>query len=284
MKSTDFLKEEFDRLEYDDEAGMAKSNLHTIVRAATDLEQRIGDDENLPEWCQEKIAIVKEQLVTVWDYIVSQHEMHGGSGSGSGSEYEFSLESIEKQFDALLNEDDQVDEGVKSKLAAAALAGAIGANAAAPAHADMWDRVMAPVNKVYQVQRDVQNTGREIGRVVSKQADRVGRDLEKIPVFNIDQIGRQVRGTEPIPVAASPEEIARQQQNAERQAELDRSREQQRQERSVRGMQETTSAGVATTMAVGQGPKVGTLFGGSYSQKLPKRRVKKESMIKRPNV
>ncbi len=58
--------------EYDDEAGSAESNLHTIARAAQGLIDTIGEDENLPEWAQEKIAKVEGMLVAVWDYLESQ--------------------------------------------------------------------------------------------------------------------------------------------------------------------------------------------------------------------
>lgn len=60
--------------EYDDEAGMAKSNLLTIARAARGLLGTIEDRDNLPEWAQEKIAKVEGMLVNVWDYLQSQKE------------------------------------------------------------------------------------------------------------------------------------------------------------------------------------------------------------------
>jgi hypothetical protein len=60
--------------EYDDEAGMAHGNLHTIARAAQGLLDTIEDKENLPEWAQEKIAKVEGMLVAVWDYLLSQEE------------------------------------------------------------------------------------------------------------------------------------------------------------------------------------------------------------------
>jgi len=58
--------------EYDDEAGMAKTNLVTIARAAQGLLDTIDDQENLPEWVQEKIAKVQGMMVTAWDYLESQ--------------------------------------------------------------------------------------------------------------------------------------------------------------------------------------------------------------------
>lgn len=60
--------------EYNDEAGMAQTNLHTIARAAKGLLATIDDKENLPEWVQEKIAKVQGMLVSAWDYLKSQEE------------------------------------------------------------------------------------------------------------------------------------------------------------------------------------------------------------------
>ena len=72
MKTKDFIKEDYE--EYNDEAGMVKSNLHTIIRSAEELEQLIHDNENMAEWAQEKLAIVKSMIVTVKDYVASEHE------------------------------------------------------------------------------------------------------------------------------------------------------------------------------------------------------------------
>jgi hypothetical protein len=58
--------------EYDDEAGMAHSNLHTIARAAQGLLDTIEDNDNLPEWVQEKIAKVEGMLTTALNYLQSQ--------------------------------------------------------------------------------------------------------------------------------------------------------------------------------------------------------------------
>ena len=58
--------------EYNDEAGMAQGNLHTIAQAAQGLLDTIDDQDNLPEWVQEKIAKVEGMLVNVWNYLQSQ--------------------------------------------------------------------------------------------------------------------------------------------------------------------------------------------------------------------
>lgn len=60
--------------EYDDEAGMAKSNLRTMSRAVNGLLDTIGDNDNLPEWAQEKIAKAEMMVTSVWDYLLSQKE------------------------------------------------------------------------------------------------------------------------------------------------------------------------------------------------------------------
>jgi hypothetical protein len=58
--------------EYDDEAGMADNNLETLQRAVQGIDDLIQSGDNLPEWCQEKIAVAKSMLVAVWDYMYSE--------------------------------------------------------------------------------------------------------------------------------------------------------------------------------------------------------------------
>jgi hypothetical protein len=58
--------------EYDDEAGMADNNLETLARAVEGIDDLIQSGDNLPEWCQEKIAVAKSMLVAVWDYMYSE--------------------------------------------------------------------------------------------------------------------------------------------------------------------------------------------------------------------
>jgi hypothetical protein len=67
------VTENFDA-EYDDEAGMADNNLETLKRAVAGIDDVIQTGDNLPEWCQEKIAVAKSMLVTVWDYMLSEKE------------------------------------------------------------------------------------------------------------------------------------------------------------------------------------------------------------------
>jgi hypothetical protein len=63
-----------EQAEYNDEAGMTKDSLHTIVRNAKELERALRSNENLPEWVQEKIGQIKGMMTSVTDYIISTHE------------------------------------------------------------------------------------------------------------------------------------------------------------------------------------------------------------------
>jgi hypothetical protein len=65
------MAEDYDG-EYDDEAGMAQGSLHTLQNAVEGLQQVIDAGDNLPEWCQEKISLAEDYLVTVWDYLQSE--------------------------------------------------------------------------------------------------------------------------------------------------------------------------------------------------------------------
>ena len=64
--------ENYDSKEYNDEAGMVDNNLETIKRAAEELDEILGQDDNMAEWAQEKLAVVKSMLVAVKDYVTSQ--------------------------------------------------------------------------------------------------------------------------------------------------------------------------------------------------------------------
>lgn len=68
--------------EYDDEAGMADNNLKTLARAVEGIDDVISAGDNLPEWCQEKIAVAKSMLVAVWDYMKSEENTEQGVAEG----------------------------------------------------------------------------------------------------------------------------------------------------------------------------------------------------------
>jgi hypothetical protein len=61
-----------DEGEYDYEGDMAKSQLRTILDAAQELHDQLGDEDNLPEWVQSKITLAKEYIDTARDYMKSE--------------------------------------------------------------------------------------------------------------------------------------------------------------------------------------------------------------------
>ena len=107
--------------EYDDEAGMAHGSLHTLKRAVDGLMSTIEDKENLPEWCQEKISLAEDYLVTVWDYLQSE-EAQGTvdeSRYRSHDPYRDDLEASRSGFGRREREDDEyhVPDPVDNRIA-----------------------------------------------------------------------------------------------------------------------------------------------------------------------
>jgi hypothetical protein len=82
--------------EYDDEAGMADNNLETLKRAVDGIDNVIQTGDNLPEWCQEKIAVAKSMLVTVWDYMLSEKDSEHAVAEASALE-KFRKASAERE-------------------------------------------------------------------------------------------------------------------------------------------------------------------------------------------
>jgi hypothetical protein len=63
-----------DQGEYDQEGDMLKDNLMTIEREAKDLVDSIHNNENLPEWVEDKVSQAKGMIVAVAEYMKTQHE------------------------------------------------------------------------------------------------------------------------------------------------------------------------------------------------------------------
>jgi len=85
--------------EYNDEAGMADNNLETLERAVRGIDDLIQAGDNLPEWCQEKIAVAKSMLVAVWDYMESEE----------------ASEEVDPEIDAMFEAMDQLAEELAVK-------------------------------------------------------------------------------------------------------------------------------------------------------------------------
>ena len=72
----DRIKENDDKdaSEYDQEGDMAKGQLRTMMSAAKELENMLGDDDNLPEWVQSKITKATDYIDSVRDYLKSERD------------------------------------------------------------------------------------------------------------------------------------------------------------------------------------------------------------------
>ena len=66
--------EPHDSGEYDHEGEMAKDDIKTIVRHAQALEKILGDNDNLPEWVQSKLAKIESMMTAVDDYMQNQQD------------------------------------------------------------------------------------------------------------------------------------------------------------------------------------------------------------------
>jgi hypothetical protein len=68
-----------DQGEYDQEGEMAKDSIMTVVRHAQALEKILGDNDNLPEWVQSKLAKIESMMSAVDDYMQNQQDDDMGS-------------------------------------------------------------------------------------------------------------------------------------------------------------------------------------------------------------
>jgi hypothetical protein len=62
-----------------EQAGMIRSNLHSIFTKANDMYEMIGENDSLPEWLQEKIAVADHMIGSAYDYLsheYADHEIH----------------------------------------------------------------------------------------------------------------------------------------------------------------------------------------------------------------
>jgi len=73
--------------EYDNEGGMAKGQLKTMIDAAQQLHDMLSDDENMPEWVQSKITKATDYIDTARDYMKSQDGDEAGQQEACWSDY-----------------------------------------------------------------------------------------------------------------------------------------------------------------------------------------------------
>lgn len=87
--------------EYDDEAGMADNNLETLKKAVAGIDELIHPGDNLPEWCQEKIAVATSMLVTIWNYMQGEEEHEVSETKKSHKRPKYSLKAKGSTLDPI---------------------------------------------------------------------------------------------------------------------------------------------------------------------------------------
>ena len=63
-----------DQGEYDQEGDMAKDDIKTIMRHAQALSKVLGDNDNLPEWVQSKLAKIEGMMISIDEYMQNQED------------------------------------------------------------------------------------------------------------------------------------------------------------------------------------------------------------------
>jgi len=75
MKTFSQVREAYkDPGEYDYEGEMAKVQLRAMVDQASDLVDKFEDNENLPEWVQNKITKAADYIKDVYSYMEGQED------------------------------------------------------------------------------------------------------------------------------------------------------------------------------------------------------------------
>lgn len=74
MKTFKEIREAKDPAEYDQEGDMAKTQLKTMIDAAQELHDMLGDNDNLPEWVQNKITKATDYIDSARDYMKNNGE------------------------------------------------------------------------------------------------------------------------------------------------------------------------------------------------------------------
>ena len=99
--------------EYDQEGEMAKDGIKTIVRHAQALEKILGDNDNLPEWVQSKLAKIEGMMTAVDDYMQNQQ---GDEEMAMGEETTRKRDSHAERAGRKVTKDIEYDEKKKDGI------------------------------------------------------------------------------------------------------------------------------------------------------------------------
>jgi len=110
------VKDKFDIGEYDQEGDMAKSDLRSIMANAKELHDMIGDADNLPEWCQNKITLAEDYISTVANYLTA--EMSEEVVTEAKNQKPSSLDKFRKASNEREKKHDDAEKEMKARHAA----------------------------------------------------------------------------------------------------------------------------------------------------------------------
>jgi hypothetical protein len=97
-----------DQGEYDQEGDMAKDDIKTIVRHAQALSKVLGDDDNLPEWVQSKLAKIEGMMISIDEYMQNQ-------AGDDGEEEPIAEKAVSKQQQKFMGMAHAMQKGEKIK-------------------------------------------------------------------------------------------------------------------------------------------------------------------------
>ena len=97
-----------DQGEYDQEGDMAKDDIKTIVRHAQALSKVLGDDDNLPEWVQSKLAKIEGMMISIDEYMQNQ-------AGDNGEEEPIAEKAVSKQQQKFMGMAHAMQKGEKVK-------------------------------------------------------------------------------------------------------------------------------------------------------------------------
>jgi hypothetical protein len=103
--------------EYDQEGDMAKDSIKTVVRHAQALEKILGDNDNLPEWVQSKLAKIESMMTAVDDYMQNQEgdDEEMAVGEESTNKRDNRAEKAGKKVTKDIEYDEKKKDGIHGK-------------------------------------------------------------------------------------------------------------------------------------------------------------------------
>jgi len=104
-----------DRGEYDQEGDMAKDSIKTVVRHAQALEKILGDNDNLPEWVQSKLAKIESMMTAVDDYMQNQEDDEMAMGEEKTSTRDNRAERAGRKVAKDIESDEKKKDGIHGK-------------------------------------------------------------------------------------------------------------------------------------------------------------------------